>query len=163
MDDVRAVMDAVDSKQAALFGYSEGGAIPMRFFLSPHRVISDSYGLFVYDPDAGYARGFAPSFEFRFHGWRNGVTVLRHKDGTLYSGLTGVAFDGPRKGDRLRPIPTLVSDWAFWLERYPDAVAYHLFDKYKPVDLPAGENAESVQSRGRPDPRLKAEPFVPAR
>src|SRR5947209_4665135 len=34
-------------------GYSEGGAIPMRFFLAPYRVISDSYGVFVYDPDAG--------------------------------------------------------------------------------------------------------------
>src|SRR5205085_12462674 len=38
-------------------GYSEGGAIPIRFFLSKHRVISDSYGVFVYDPDAGFARG----------------------------------------------------------------------------------------------------------
>src|SRR5580704_19226879 len=84
-------------------GYSDGGAIPIRFFLNPYRVISDSYGVFVYDPDAGYARGFAPSYEFRFHGWRNGVMVMKHKDGTLYSCLSGVAFDGPRKGDRLKP------------------------------------------------------------
>src|SRR2546423_9765222 len=45
-------------------GYSEGGAIPIRFFLAPYRVISDSYGVFVYDPDAGFVRGFAPSYEF---------------------------------------------------------------------------------------------------
>ena len=90
-------------------GYSEGGAIPIRFFLNPYRVISDSYGVFVYDPDAGYARGFAPSYEFQFHGWRNGVMVMKHKDGTLYSCLTGLAFDGPKKGARLKPIPTLVS------------------------------------------------------
>ena len=32
-------------------GYSDGGAIPVRFFLNPYRVISDSYGVFVYDPD----------------------------------------------------------------------------------------------------------------
>src|SRR5260370_18955451 len=37
-------------------GYSEGGAIPIRFFLNPYRVISDSYGVFVNAPDAGYAR-----------------------------------------------------------------------------------------------------------
>ena len=49
-------------------GYSDGGGIPIRFFLNPYRVISDSYGVFVYDPDAGYSRGFAPSYEFRFHG-----------------------------------------------------------------------------------------------
>src|SRR6516162_7420375 len=110
-------------------GYSEGGVIPIRFLLNPYRVISDTYGVFVYDPDAGYARGFAPSLDFKFHGWRNGVMVMKHKDGTLYSCLTGVAFDGPKKGDKLKAVPTLVSDWGFWLKTYPQAVAYQLFDK----------------------------------
>jgi hypothetical protein len=136
-------------------GYSDGGAIPIRFFLNPYRVISDSYGVFVYDPDAGYARGFAPSYEFRFHGWRNGVMVMKHKDGTLYSCLSGRAFEGPKKGTRLKPVPTVVSVWGWWLEKYPDAVAYHMFDKYLPVELPAGENVDSVKSRTKPDPRLK--------
>src|SRR5436309_2333062 len=81
-------------------GYSDGGAIPYRFFLNPYRVISDSYGVFVHDPDAGFARGFAPSYHFRFHGWRNGVMVMRHKDGTLYSCLSGLAFQGPGQGTR---------------------------------------------------------------
>lgn len=137
-------------------GYSDGGAIPFRFFLNPYRVISDSYGVFVYDPDAGFARGFAPSYEFRFHGWRNGVMIMRHKDGTLYSCLSGAAFDGPKKGTRLKPVPTVVSGWGWWLYKYPDAVAYHMFDKYQPVELPAGENPDSVRARGTPDPRLKA-------
>src|SRR5712692_8046232 len=81
-------------------GYSDGGAIPYRFFLNSYRVISDSYGVFVYDADAGFARGFGPSYNFRFHGWRNGVMVMRHNDGTLYSCLSGIAFDGPQKGSR---------------------------------------------------------------
>ncbi len=137
-------------------GYSDGGTIPFRFFLNPYRVISDSYGVFVYDPDAGYARGFAPSYDFRFHGWRNGVMVMKHKDGTLYSCLTGLAFDGPKKGTRLKPVPAVVSDWGWWLEKYPNAVAYHMFDKYQPIELPAAEHPDSVKSRGKPDPRLKA-------
>ncbi len=137
-------------------GYSEGGAIPIRFFLSPYRVISDSYGVFVYDPDAGFARGFSPSYEFRFHGWRNGVMVMKHQDGTLYSCLSGVAFEGPKKGTRLKSVPTLVSEWGFWLEKYPNAVAYHMFDKYRPIDVPPNENADSAKSRGKPDPRLKS-------
>src|SRR5262249_50337677 len=29
-------------------GYSDGGAIPFRFFLNSYRVISDSYGVFVH-------------------------------------------------------------------------------------------------------------------
>jgi hypothetical protein len=135
-------------------GYSDGGAIPWRFFLSPYRVISDTYGVFVLDADAGFARGFAPSLDFTFHGWRNGVMVMKHKDGTLFSCLTGLAFDGPRKGERLTPVPTLISDWGFWLERYPQAVAYQMFEKYQPVDVPAAANADSVKSRGPLDKRL---------
>jgi hypothetical protein len=138
-------------------GKYDGGAIPYRFFLNPYRVISDTYGVFVHDPDAGFARGFAPSLDFTFHGWRNGVMVMKEKDGTLYSCLSGRAFAGPKKGTRLNPIPTLVSDWGFWLERYPGAVAYHMFDKYKPVALPAAPAEGSLKSRGPADRRLPAE------
>lgn len=138
-------------------GYSDGGVIPHRFFLNSYRVISDTYGVFVYDPEAGFSRGFAPSLDFTFHGWRNGVMVMKHKDGTLYSCLTGLAFDGPRKGDQLKPVPTLVSTWGHWLETYPQAVAYHMFDKYQPVDAQAKAQPDSVKSRGPADKRLPAE------
>lgn len=66
-----------------------GGAIPYRFFLQPYRVIADTYGTFVYDPDAGFARGYPRSRDFTFHGWRNGIMVMKHKDGTLFSTLSG--------------------------------------------------------------------------
>src|ERR1700682_3508309 len=79
-------------------GKYDGGAIPYRFFLNVYPVISDTYGVFVHDPDAGYARGFKASVEFTFHGWRNGIMVMKHKDGTLYSCLSGRAFEGPNKG-----------------------------------------------------------------
>jgi hypothetical protein len=142
-------------------GYSDGGAIPFRFFLNAYPVISDSYGVFVYDREAGYARGFAPSYNFRFHGWRNGVMVMKElKDGTLYSCLTGIAIDGPRKGNRLQPIPTLVSDWGFWLERYPHAVAYHMYDKYQPTELSAKPDDDARRSRGPADDRLPEDMHV---
>ncbi len=138
-------------------GYSDGGAIPYRFFLNPYRVISDTYGVFVYDPDAGYARGFAASLDFSFHGWRNGVMVMKHKDGTLYSCLTGVAFDGPNKGARLKPVPTLVSDWGYWMKHYPQGVTYTMFEKYQPIELPKEINEDSRKSRGPADQRLLEE------
>src|SRR4030095_13879462 len=116
-----------DRVLAWIRGYSDGGAIPYRFFLNPYRVISDSYGVFVYDPDAGFARGFAPSYDFTFYGWRNGVMVMKLKDGTLYSCLTGRAFEGPNVGTKLEALPTLVSNWGDWTKRYPDTVAYHMF------------------------------------
>ena len=80
-------------------GYSEGGGIPHRLFFSKYPVISDTYGVFICDPDAGFTQAFEPSLEFTFHGWRNGVIAMKHKDGTLFSTLTGIAFDGPRKGE----------------------------------------------------------------
>jgi len=141
-------------------GKYDGGAVPIRFFLNPYRVISDTYGVFVYDPDAGFARGFTASVDFRFHGWRNGVMVMRHKDGTLYSCLTGLAFDGPRKGDRLNPWPTVTTNWGWVMKHYPGGVAYHMFEKYQPVELPTKENADSVASRGEPDKRLPADEIV---
>jgi hypothetical protein len=142
-------------------GYINDGAIPIRFFLNTHRVLMDSWGVFVYDPDAGFARGFAPaSGPFRFHGWRNGVMVMKGKDGTVYSCLTGVAVEGPKKGTRLEPRPTLVNDWGFWHKRYPHAVAYTMYDKYKPVDLPTEVNEDSRKSRGPADGRLPTDTMV---
>ena len=149
-------------------GKYEGGAIPFRFFLNPYRVISDTYGVFVYDPDAGYARGFKASLDFRFHGWRNGVMVMKHKDGTLFSCLTGIAFDGPRKGERLEVWPTMVTNWGWVMKHYPDTVAYHMFEKYKPTELPKQANDDSVRSRGMLDKRLAADTpvlgvFIPSK
>jgi hypothetical protein len=141
-------------------GYSDGGAIPFRFFLNKYPVISDTYGVFVHDPDAGFARGFAPSLDFRFHGWRNGVMVMKHKDGTLYSCLSGLAFDGPKKGTRLKVTPTLVSDWGYWLKHYPQTVAYHMFDKYQSAAVSAKASAEGRKTRGPADARLPAESLV---
>jgi len=137
-------------------GKYDGGAIPLRFFLVPYRVISDTYGVFVFDADAGYARGFEPSLDFTFHGWRNGVMVMKHRDGTLYSCLSGLAFDGPRKGDVLKPIPTLETTWGHFSGAYPGGVAYHMFEKYRPVELPQGGNADSLATRGPADARLPA-------
>src|SRR5262245_18281412 len=141
-------------------GKYNGGAIPFRFYLNPYRVISDTYGVFVHDPDAGFARGFAPSLDFTFHGWRNGVMVIKRKAGTLYSALTGVAFAGPGKGKRLQAVPTVQSNWGWWFKRYPDSVAYHMYEKYKPVYAAAKPHASSLKSRGKPDAWLEADDRV---
>ena len=142
-------------------GYVNDGAIPLRFFLNAHRILDDGWGLFVYDPDAGFARGFAPGGgPYRFHGWRNGVMVMSGPDGTLYSGLTGLAFAGPGKDKRLPAEPTLVTEWGYWQKRFPKAVAFTMYDKYKPVELPGAVSEDSRKSRGPGDPRLSPEAMV---
>src|SRR5262249_8184667 len=78
-------------------------------------------------------------------------------DGTLYSCLTGVAFAGPKKGEKLTAVPTLVNTWGNWLATYPQAVAYHMFDKYTATELSDAPNSASVKSRGSIDKRLPAE------
>ncbi len=141
-------------------GKYDGGAIPYRWFLVPYRVISDTYGVFVYDADADYVRGYPASLDYRFHGWRNGVMVMKHKDGTLFDCLTGVAYEGPRKGERLSPIATIESDWGAWLKGNPGTVAYQMVAKFKPQELPKELLPESRTTRLEPDPRLDAEERV---
>lgn len=142
-------------------GYSDGGAIPIRFFLNTYRVISDSYGVFVFDPDAGYARGYEPSYHFVFHGWRNGVMVMKDQsDGTLFSCLSGLGIDGPRKGQSLRSIPTITTTWGDVMKRNPHAVAYRMVDKYQPREIPTIAHPDSLASRTKPDPRLPTNTMV---
>jgi hypothetical protein len=141
-------------------GKYDGGAIPLRFYLSPYRVISDTYGVFVYDADAGFVRGFEPSLDFKFYGWQRGVMLIRHKDGTVYSALSGQGVEGPNKGKRLKIIPTLESNWGYWIKAYPDTVAYKMYPKYQAVDLPTALNEDSVKSRASTNARLGAEEKV---
>jgi hypothetical protein len=149
-----------DRVLAWIRGKYDGGAIPYRWFLVPYRVISDTYGVFVYDADADFVRGYPASLDYRFHGWRNGVLVMRHADGTLFDCLTGVAFDGPRKGERLEPIPTIESDWGPWLKAQPGTVAYQMVAKFQPKAMPREPLAESRRTRPDPDPRLDPEARV---
>jgi hypothetical protein len=141
-------------------GKYDGGAIPYRWFLVPYRVISDTYGVFVYDADADFVRGYPASLDYRFHGWRNGVMVMRHKDGTLFDCLTGLAFDGPRKGEQLTPLPTMETDWGPWLKANPGTVAYAMVSKFQPQAIPASLSRESRETRPAPDSRLVAEERV---
>lgn len=141
-------------------GKYDGGAIPYRWFLVPYRVISDTYGVFVYDADADFVQGFPASLDFRFHGWRNGVMVMRRLDGTLFDCLTGVAFDGPGKGERLTPIPTLETNWGPWLKSSPGTVAYQMVPKFQPQPLPTAALSESRATRPAADPRLPGDDRV---
>src|SRR5206468_12579871 len=121
------------------------------------RVINDTCGLFFYDPDGGYVSAFNKDYGYEFYGWRRGVMVVRGKDGTLWSGLTGIAFDGPRKGQRLERLPSMVTDWSYWLMLHPESTAYNLFDgkKYATAELPTEMSAEAKLNMGVVDSRLE--------
>jgi len=142
-------------------GAHNGGAIPLRHFLAGPRVINDTYGLFFYDPDAGYVSAFAKDYGYEFHGWRRGVMVVKGKDGTLWSALSGIAFEGPQKGKRLTRIPNMMTDWGHWLMLHPESTAYDLFDgqKYAIAPLPSQMSPEGRETMGKVDNRL--DPLAP--
>jgi hypothetical protein len=137
-------------------GAHNGGAVPLRHFIATPRVINDTYGLFFYDPDGGYVSAFRKDYGYEFYGWRAGVMVVKGKDRTLWSALTGIAFEGPQKGHRLERIPSLMTDWGYWLMLHPESTAYNLFDgkKYSLAELPAQLTAEAKETMGKVDSRL---------
>jgi hypothetical protein len=137
-------------------GAHNGGAIPLRHFIAAPRVINDTYGLFFYDPDGGFVSAFRKDYGYEFHGWRRGVMVVRGPDGSLWSALTGLALDGPKKGQRLERVPSFLTDWGHWLMLHPESTAYNLFDgkKYPVAGLPRKMSAEARRSMGRVDSRL---------
>ncbi|MCZ6794696.1 MAG: DUF3179 domain-containing (seleno)protein [Planctomycetota bacterium] len=142
-------------------GRHNGGAIPLRHFLSGPRVINDTYGLFFYDPDGGYVTVYKKDYGYEFHGWRRGVMVVRSRDGTLWSALTGRAIEGPEKGRRLERTPNLLTTWGHWLMLHPESTAYNLFDgkRYAITELPRKMTEDARKSMGQVDRRL--EPLTP--
>jgi len=139
-----------------------GGAVPLRHFLAASRVINDTYGLFFYDPDGGYVAAYEKDYGYKFHGWRGGVMVVQGSDGTLWSALTGMAFEGPRKGKRLKRIPSMVTDWGHWLMLHPESTAYDLFDgkRYTVAPLPSEMSSEAKEALSAADRRLPATSLV---
>jgi hypothetical protein len=143
-------------------GAHNGGAIPLRHFLAVPRVINDTYGLFFYDPDGGYVSAFKKDYGYEFYGWRAGVMVVKGRDGTLWSALTGRGLAGPKKGQRLERLPSLVTDWGYWLMLHPESTAYDLFDgrKYPVAELPSQLTDEAKSNMGKVDERLELQTIV---
>jgi hypothetical protein len=142
-------------------GAHNGGAIPIRLFLSAPRVINDTYGLFFFDPDGDYVSAFPKDYGYEFYGWRNGVMVVKGREGTLWSALSGRAFEGPQTGKQLHRIPSMVTTWSHWLMLHPESTAYDLFDgkKYPAESLPTEMSREALETMGNVDKRLR--PMVP--
>ena len=139
-----------------------GGAFPIRHFLAGPRVVNDTYGLFFYDPDGGYVAAFKKDYGYQLHGWRKGVMVVKGRDGTLWSALSGKAIDGPQKGKRLERTPSMVTNWNYWLMLHPESTTYDLFDgkTYKTNELPTKFSSEARSSMGKVDDRLEPKSWV---
>ena len=112
-------------------GECDSGTVPTVGSLS-YRVISDTYGVFVYDADADFVRGVVcvPRLPLpRLAKWRHGDAGQGWNAFRLPD-RPGV--DGPRKGERLTPIPTVGTIWGPWLKANPGTVAYAMVSQFQP-------------------------------
>jgi hypothetical protein len=160
--DRKGIVRKDDRVVAWIRGAHNGGAIPLRHFLAVPRVINDTYGLFFYDPDGGYVSAFKKDYGYEFYGWRRGVMVVKGRDGTIWSALTGRGLEGPKAGQRLERLPSFVSDWGYWLMLHPESTAYDLFDgkRYPVAELPGQLTEEAQRNMGTVDARLKPQTVV---
>ena len=88
--------------------------------------------------------------------------VVKGNDGTLWSALSGTAIHGPQKGKQLTRIPSLVTNWSYWLMLHPESTTYDLFDgkKYASTPLPKAMSKEASESLKRIDDRLPADTLI---
>ncbi|MBI2311672.1 MAG: DUF3179 domain-containing protein [Betaproteobacteria bacterium] len=74
------------------------------------------------------AAAFDPVIEgrrhtFRLEGLYNGTIMLKdYETGSLWSGVTGAAFEGAMEGRVMERLPALQSTWAEWMELRPDTL-----------------------------------------
>ena len=154
----KGLVEPNDRVLAWLRGQHNGGCFPLRFFIAGPRVINDTYGLFFYDPDGGYVAAYKKDYGYSFYGWRRGVMVVKGKDDSLWSALSGECFEGPSKGQKLERVPSMQSQWAYWMMLHPESTAYDLYDgkKYPVTELPTEMSAEAKLGMGEVDKRLPA-------
>ncbi len=159
---LKSLIRGDDRVVAWLRAAHNGGAFPIRLFLAGPRVVNDTYGLFFYDPDGGYVAAYKKDYGYTFHGWRNGVMVVAGRDGTLWSALTGKAIEGPQTGSQMTRIPSLTTNWNYWLMLHPESTTYDLFDgqKYSSTPLPTTISQGARESLQRTDDRLPGNPEV---
>jgi len=105
----KGLIEGNDRVIAWIRGAYNGGAVSLRHFLAGPRVVNDTYGLFFYDPDGGYVAGYKKDYGYRFYGWRNGVMIVKGPDGYVWSTLSGVCIKGPKKGEHVTRVPSLVT------------------------------------------------------
>lgn len=53
---------------------------------------------------------------------KNALVMYDRETGTLWSQFLGVAVDGPLLGERLEPVPALMTTWSAWFTEHPETL-----------------------------------------
>jgi hypothetical protein len=58
--------------------------------------------------------------------WKENLVLYDRETGTLWSQFLGEGEQGPLQGKKLRPLPTVKTDWRSWFAQYPDSTVAEL-------------------------------------
>ncbi len=68
----------------------------------------------------GNINGDKSGFDFGRALWDNNLLIVDRKTNTVWNQLSCKAIYGELEGERLTPLPSIQSTWAFWKSKYPD-------------------------------------------
>lgn len=122
--------EAAPPAQEAVVGLSVRGAhraYPARLF-SARRVVNDVIGdmevAIFYDPDRGLSTAWFRTVRgepIEFAGTAVGTVAEDLTTITRWDMATGLAVGGNLQGQRLVPLPVLMTSWSGWAATYPNA------------------------------------------
>jgi hypothetical protein len=94
--------------------------------------------------------------------WRDALVMYDRETGSYWSQINATAIDGPRQGDTLQEIPSMVTTWGEWKKLHPHTLALEKpalestpYDRYY-----ASEERYGIFGRDNPDDRLPGKELV---
>lgn len=100
--------------------------------------------------------------------WEGSLVMIDEETESLWSHILGQAMRGPLEGARLKPIPSVITDWGSWRARHPESTVVvmsqtafeYVRDFYHPkIPLLLGI-ADEDDARAWPLPELFHQPIV---
>jgi hypothetical protein len=105
-------------------------AVPIKYlsgFEVANLLLESDIYLLTWCPLVGSARVFESEingdksgFDFGRGLKDNNLLIIDRKTKTVWNQLSCMAIEGELKGERLSPLPSIQSTWAFWKDKYPN-------------------------------------------
>ena len=113
-----------------LINDGEPYAIPIKYlsgFEVANLYLGSNNSLLTWCPIVGSARWFEGSDSLDVEGFdfgrgliNNNLLIIDRKTNSVWNQLSCKAVVGDRKGEQLSPLPSIQSNWAFWIKKYPN-------------------------------------------
>ena len=95
--------------------------------------------------------------------WRDALVLMDHESGSLWSQVDGEAIAGEQTGQRLDPIPSVMTTWGQWIADHPETLVLpsdHRGRKLKMRLYPRASGMLGLLGTDNPDPRLPGKELI---